>query len=547
MQNSKKNYFEIACISVLFTSIVATPWVNSDSLIIPKLIIIFCTALYMFPQVIVARKKLSSTRFSKIFNYLIILFIIQLIFVLVVSDAPIEQQFYGRGGRGLGFAFEFSLLIILLISFIYSEREKLRFILSVLVISCSISTVYSILQRFNLDIFEWNTRTNGIIGTLGNPNFQSSFAAMALIPAATFLYNKKFGYIYSVILATPLIGVIYISQSTQGYILIATSLLVFLSLYFWYRVKIISILLILTSVIGGVITVLGMINKGPLSTILYKISVQSRSEMYDTAIRIAGDNPFFGVGLDSLGDYYFMYRTEASAKGIGEYVDNVHNVFLNYAANGGIPLALIYFLITLLTLYSFYTLQKKIKKFDLTITALFCAWLNYQIQSLISPTNIAMAAWNALISGAVIGIANSNESNKEFLFNLRKKSILAKPFGYLMLIIGLILVYPYYKVDQEQLKSAKTGDALLAIKSAKSFPESTVRYTRIGQELLNSKLEPQALEIARAAVAFNPNSVSGWSLILINNSAPRSDRINAYEELIRLDPHNQMLKNVSIP
>ena len=158
-----------------------------------------------------------------------------------------------------------------------------------------------------------------------------------------------------------------------------------------------------------------------------------------------------------------------------------------------------------------------------------------------------MAAWNTLISGAVIGIANSNESNKEFLFNLRKKSTLAKPFGYLTLIIGLILVYPYYKVDQEQLKSAKTGDALLAIKSAKSFPESTVRYTRIGQELLNSKLEPQALEIARAAVAFNPNSVSGWSLILINNSAPRSDRINAYEELIRLDPHNQMLKNVSIP
>ncbi len=547
MKNFKKNYFEITCISVLFASIIATPWVNTDSLIIPKLIIIFCTALYMFPQVIVARKKLSSTRFSKIFYYLIILFIIQLIFVLVASDAPIEQQFYGRGGRGLGFAFEFSLLIILLISFIYSEREKSKFILSTLVISCSISTVYSVLQRFNLDIFEWNTRTNGIIGTLGNPNFQSSFAAMALIPAATLLYNKKFGYIYSVVLVTPLIGVVYISQSTQGYILIATSLLAFLSLYFWYRVKIISILLILTSVIGGVVTVLGMINKGPLSPILYKISVQSRSEMYDTAIRIVGDNSFFGVGLDSLGDYYFMYRTEASAKGIGEYVDNVHNVFLNYAANGGIPLALIYFLITLLTLYSFYTIQKKIKKFDLTITALFCAWLNYQIQSLISPTNIAMAAWNAVISGAAIGIANSNESNKEFLFNLRKKSTLVKPFGYLMLIIGLILVYPYYKVDQEQLKSAKTGDALLAIKSAKSFPESTVRYTRIGQELLNSKLEPQALEIGRAAVAFNPNSLSGWSLILINNSAPRSDRINAYEELIRLDPHNQNLKNVSIP
>ena len=46
----------------------------------------------MFPQVIVARKKLSSTRFSKIFNYLIILFIIQLIFVFPFIDVLYKGQ-----------------------------------------------------------------------------------------------------------------------------------------------------------------------------------------------------------------------------------------------------------------------------------------------------------------------------------------------------------------------------------------------------------------------------------------------------------------------
>lgn len=547
MKLKKNQNFEYITILVSLVTIISTPWLNSDSLIIPKLIFLSCGAFYLVPQILIANKVLFQSKYAKFFTLILFAYSIQLILVFIFSNAPFEQQFYGRTGRGLGLIFESSLIILMLIAYIYCDLTKIRFLLIVLVLTCFVSTFYSILQKFNLDIFEWNTRTNGIIGTLGNPNFQSSFAAMSLIPAMTIFFKSKYGLILSVVCTLPILYVIFITQSTQGYILVLSSVSIFFITYFWFKSRLISILFTIFLAVGAFFTFIGMQNRGPLAYLLYKVSVQSRSEMYDTALNIIRDKPFFGVGLDSIGDYYFMYRSEASANGIGEFVDNVHNVFLNYAASGGLLLFLLYFLITLMTLNSFYIMQKRLGKFDLSLTSLFCVWASYQIQSLISPNNISMAAWNAIISGFLIGLASESENRKTYLKSLQEKFYLLKPFGYMMLILGICISYPYYKVDHEQLKSAQTGDALLALKSAKSFPESSVRYARIGQEFINSNLGPQALELGRAAVQFNPNALSAWSLLLINNSTPRPERVKAKAEMIRLDPFNNDIKNLNIP
>jgi hypothetical protein len=90
-----------------------------------------------------------------------------------------------------------------------------------------------------------------------------------------------------------------------------------------------------------------------------------------------------------------------------------------------------------------------------------------------------------------------------------------------------------------QLKSLKTGDGLLAIASAKAYPESSLRYQRIGNTLLESNLLPQSLEVGRSAVEFNPNSISAWGLILANPSATIEERRRAVEEILRIDPFNK--------
>jgi hypothetical protein len=108
---------------------------------------------------------------------------------------------------------------------------------------------------------------------------------------------------------------------------------------------------------------------------------------------------------------------------------------------------------------------------------------------------------------------------------------------------SILITYPLFNSDRLALKSIRTGDGNLAIVVAKSYPESVIRYSRIGTTLLTSGLYPQSLDVARSAVKFNPNAISAWILILVNESAPISERQKAKNEILRLDPFNKDVKN----
>ena len=155
-----------------------------------------------------------------------------------------------------------------------------------------------------------------------------------------------------------------------------------------------------------------------------------------------------------------------------------------------------------------------------------------------------MLAWNAIISGAIIGLSfQSNQKNGESVKIDFKKLSFVRPFSYFALILGIILTYPYYKVDNMQVRANQTGDANLAMQSALTYPKASVRFSRIGEALLKSNRLPQSLEIARAAVKFNPNSPALWALILINQSAPIEERKKAQIEILKLDPLNVEVKD----
>ena len=533
--------YKFIIFSVGAVTLAATPNFNKDALIIPKVIILLCSALLILPYLLISIKAKSRQRPIYIFVLLSFLFIIQLVFTLAFSDAPIEQQIFGRTGRGLGFITIFSLIIISLSCAIFVKQSDQKVLIAGLAFSGALSVTYAIFQSFGLDFFPWDSKTNGVIGTLGNPNFVSSFAAMSLLPSLISVVGKNRQVLYQSFLFVLFIFAIYRAQSTQGYITLLITFSVFILLFIWYRSKSFFYVLFCIFLISIFLVILGFSNNGPLSKIIYKVSVQSRGEFWQSAFNTANANPIFGVGLDSFGDYSLLFREQTV---IGEYTDSAHNYILDIMVIGGYPLALIYILIILITFLSFFKLQKNLGVFNPIIAALFSIFIVFQAQSLISPISIPIIIWGMVISGSIIGLASSKESI-DYSVSKKTKTKLSL-LSLTSLFISLVIIFPYFNSDRLQLLAMNKGDGDLAIKVAKMYPESVVRYSTLTRALLDSGLSAPALDLARSAVEFNPNSPALWALLLINPAAPITERREAKAKLLILDPLNEEVKNYEI-
>jgi hypothetical protein len=150
--------------------------------------------------------------------------------------------------------------------------------------------------------------------------------------------------------------------------------------------------------------------------------------------------------------------------------------------------------------------------------------------------------WNALISGVIIGKAASVSSNSNEISGVsRIKSGYVQSI--LLGVVGFAILFPLFNTDRIQLIGMQKKDANLVMKAVTSYPESTVRYSVIGTELLQSGLNIQALEVARSGVQFNPHSAGLWALILVNPSATLEERNYAKIKILELDPLNKEVRN----
>jgi O-antigen ligase len=541
----KNSVLKIIITSAIINTLVITPFFNKDGMIIPKLIVMFSTAMYLIPVVFSNYRKIVASKLLKFVAIVHVLIFFQSLIVMFVSSAPFEQQIFGRTGRGLGLITIVSVSIIFIVSAMVVSIEKARNILFWLIVSSFLSSFYSILQSFNIDLISWDTKTNGVIGTLGNPNFQSAFAAVALVPAFLYFFWIKNRLYLSLLLFVFYSFVIFRTKSTQGIIAGLVSIFIVFLIYYWYKNKIIFTLTTVIGIILGVFTIAGMLNYGPFSAFLYKISIQSRGDFWRSAFTTANNHPFFGVGLDSFGDYSLKYRDEiAAGHSWAEYTDNAHNFFLQQASTAGYPFAILNLILIFLVVNSFFKVQAYINRFDPNITSLFTAWCVFQIVSVISPENLVNIFWNALLSGVIIGLAKDLSGASEVKSSLQpSETKYNRAHSILLSLLGFVILFPLFNVDRQQLAGMKAGNANMVMDATLSFPESTVRYNLIGTELFNSGLLQQSLEIARSGVAFNPYSPALWSLILVNPIATNEERLAAKNKILSLDPLNKNVRD----
>jgi O-antigen ligase len=286
-----------------------------------------------------------------------------------------------------------------------------------------ILSTYGLIQLAGKDFVQWKNPYNAMISTLGNPNFASSMLAILTTIAIFSLYIQKFSKFYKILAILVILAsctAIILSESRQGIFVIFFSIIFFASHYYYLNKKKIGVMVICISIFLSVLAIMGMLQKGPLVSLLYKDSLSVRGYYWRAGLEMFKDNPFTGVGVDRYGSYFKQFREVGYPLKYGFDItsSNAHNTFIQMFATAGVFAGITYLLI-LVYVFRMGLRAAKHSNGDQqkVVIGLFSAWVGFQAQSLISIDNIGVSVWGWLIGGSIVALAHRVNSNSQSLGN----------------------------------------------------------------------------------------------------------------------------------
>ena len=256
---------------------------------------------------------------------------------------------------------------------------------------------------------------------------------------------------------------------------------------------------------------------------------------------------FFGVGLDSYGDWYRVSRTAtAAARFGGSAVSNsAHNVFIDIAATSGLFAFLIYLLIICLALRSSWRILKRTRTFNPIFVGIFTAWIAYLAQSTISINNLALAVWGWILPGMIIAIERS-EKVVETPIKFKKVNRQKLDFSSLLMTvgitIGLALGYIPFDADANFRHALESGDGNKIYAAAIKWPTDISRILYAAKIFESNKMPEKALRLTQFGVENYPRSFDGWLGIYNSTLTSAEKKQIALLKIRELDPHNTQIK-----
>jgi hypothetical protein len=343
------------------------------------------------------------------------------------------------------------------------------------------------------------------------------------------------------------------SRSIQGFLVFgAGAVIVFFIFLLSLRNKFRKLILVLFTLIAsliGTISIFGMLNLGPLSGFLYKVSVRQRGFYWNAAIEMMKSHPWFGVGLDSYGDWYFQKRSVNAATISPDTQSNAaHNVFLEIGAVGGIPLLILYLILCSIAFYCAFTYLRRNTNFNWVFAGIFGSWVAYLAQSVVSLNQIGIAIWGWILMGAIIGL-EINSRPKDFLdlkeskfkpnriSGINSKKSKALSGALIGMLVGLVLALPPFISDVNFRKALFTRNAEKIISASFNKPEDPDRTFQAAQLLANNKLYPQAISLVSHILEINPRHYNAWKLNYNLSTPASTENLKASEMLKKLNPN----------
>jgi len=546
---------------VLFTQSVTDP-VN-----VTKLFFLGALAFATFGAAI----RSFDTQFMKLNKatlFVVASFLLFSISTLFASPAPFSQSLYGVYGRNNGFLLYLLLGLLFISTLTITNSISFRKYLTALALAGIANTSYALWVMSFGDFIGWNNPYGNLLGTLGNPNFIGSFfgmfAALLFTVVASKLESKYLRIGALILLPLVFLGIID-SHAVQGKVLFIGGASVVI--LYWIRDRFSSIWLALTYLvmvaIGFVVALLGTLQKGPLSEVLYKFSVSLRGEYWHAGWITGSNNPFFGVGFDSYGDWYRRSRRESALvlPGVDTVSNAAHNVFLDMFAFGGWPLFLSYILLVLLTVISIIKFTIRNRNFDSIFVGLTSVWACYQLQSTISINQIGLAIWGWTFGAAIVAYERNDRRNsanskttqtglpgsKKVMKNPQTSIATPGLSAGIAAVVGMLVAVPPLSADMKWRSAQLSQDAsrieALLIPSYLN-PINSFEVNNITGVFETNGLPDLAHKNGLKAVKFFPDSFEAWRNLYQLSKTSTLERELAYENMKRLDPLNPTLGEV---
>ena len=505
--------------------------------------------------VLVANQKKLQLGGLKLPLVLIAGFMAWQFFVLMASGGEKLQQLFGTSGRNTGLITYLAFSILFVAAAAASSTLFLnRFLITALLVGVA-SLGYGIIQAAGADPFDWVNPYSPVFGFLGNPNFQSSLLGILgsiiftqLLTGSVKIQNKVAYVLY--LLVT--LFVIKETDSQQGFLVLLIGSAVSLGVFVNLKSRALGYSYLALASVGFVAVLIGTLNKGPLASLLYKDSVTYRGDYWRAGWKMTVDNPIFGVGLDSYGDWYRRSRTiEATLRRGPDVTSNAaHNVFLDISSYGGFPLVLIYIALMVLVVISAVKVIKRSQSFNAGVVGLVAGWVAFQAQSIISINQIGLALWGWVLSGLIIGY-EINTRNGEKVVEKKSAKSSSKPAQtsagttlamFVGFIVGVLIGMPPYLASAKYKGALETSNPTVIEEAAYIWPVDPSRMIQVATTLNQNKLEDQGLKVALDAVERFPDNYGVWSTLNSMNKATEAQKAQALAQMKRLDPLNPNLK-----
>lgn len=552
IERNSGNLEKLILVGFFSTILIVTPYSVNDPINLPKMLSVGLLGFTCLGYLL-QKEFIQQFRRTWVLPLLSMLFLIQSLVVLFLSGRRLSEGLYGVAGRNTGFLTYVSLLFICLAGSIVSSKKFIaKFCTLFLGVGC-ILLFYGFFQKAGLEPFPYvNTYANNVFGTFGNPNFQSAFIGIFGTFAFAFCFELKANSlkraIYFLLVPMCVFG-IYSTNSWQGFFNLSAGIGVVLILIF-VRMNLFKLASTLLSIgILGFFTIaLGLLNTGPLASLLAKASLAARRLYWEAGLNMMVKHPILGVGFDGFGDWYRRERSQIAASQNSNLVsDSAHSVPIDIGTSGGFPLLIIYLALITLTIISIIKIARNSAYLSIPFIALSGAWVSYQAQSLISINQIGLGIVGWTLSGLIIGYASSfsvntevqqsNSSGRATKYSIPTFSFMTFAGPIIGLIVGSLISFPPFFAANKFYTGLKSSDARLINANAYLNPLDVRRMLTTATILNQNKFYKESLEISKSATSHFPDSFEAWTLLSKLSNSSELDKLRAKSELKRLDPY----------